>query len=300
MRKNLNRTIFDASRSTVSMFKNRFMDKTNHPKIPGIAIWLSYVKPILCGRILAVMAILSIYGCQKKDVTIFCIGDSTMAYYDTSQLAEKYGGQNYPLRGWAMELAGFLDEHAVVENMAISGISSKNFRTGGHWEKVKNQFRKGDFLIIQFGHNDEKKDDPNRYTKPMGEFRDNLRKYAREAMEEGVHPILATSIARRKFHDNGSLIDTHGDYVLAPREVAAELNIPLVDLHSLTMDYIRKQGREESKKLFLHIAPGDYKNLPDGRLDNTHLSKEGAHAVSSLFVKGLKKTRSTLKDYIIN
>ncbi len=215
-------------------------------------------------------------------------------------MAKQYGGDDFPRRGWAMALEGFFDNHVTVKNKAISGISSKNFRSGGHWEKVKNSFQKGDYLIIQFGHNDEKEKDPNRYTRPNFEFKENLQNYAKEAISLGVHPIIVTSIARRKFDDNGILIDTHGDYISAARDAAKELGVPLVDLNTLTMDYVQSLGVEGSKRLFLHIPPGDFKNLPDGLEDNTHLSKWGAHEISRLFVEGLKKSSSPLKEYVLN
>lgn len=242
---------------------------------------------------------LILVGCQKENVSVFCIGDSTMSHYDVEAMAERYGGDDFPRRGWAMELAGFFDDHVTIVNKAISGISSKNFRSGGHWEKVKNQFQKGDYLIIQFGHNDEKDQDPNRYTRANFEFKENLQNYALEAKSLGVHPIIATSIARRRFDDNGTIVDTHGEYISAARDAAKELGIPLVDLNSMTMDFIQDMGDEESKKMYLHLPPGVFTKLPEGLEDNSHLSQWGAHEVSRMFKDGLKQSSSSLKDYLL-
>src|SRR5690606_34992080 len=122
------------------------------------------------------------------------------------------GGKNYPLRGWMMMMPQFLKDQVIVHNAAVSGRSSKNFRTEGHWKKVLDQIKPGDYVFIQFGHNDQKKDDTARYTIPETTFRQNLTRYINETKAKGAHPVLFTSIARRNFV-NGKLVDSHGDSV---------------------------------------------------------------------------------------
>lgn len=261
-------------------------------------IQATYGKSILLGiNILVCLILLFPYSCKQDDVRVFTIGDSTMSHYDVDAMDVRYGGEDFPRRGWAMALSAYLNDKVEVKNHAVSGRSSKNFITQGYWDKVKNEIKKGDFLIIQFGHNDEKKDDPKRFTEPYGEFKDNLLRYVKESQALGARPILATPIARRRFNSEGQLVDTHGDYVIATREAAKESGVPLVDLNKMTMDYLSKLGPDESKKLFLHIEPGVFKNLPDGMTDDTHLSKHGACVVAGMLMEGLEKTKYALKKY---
>lgn len=257
-----------------------------------------YGKIISIGiSILVSLTLLFPYSCKQDDVRVFCIGDSTMSYYDVDKMDEQYGGDDFPRRGWAMALAAYLNDKAEVRNEAKSGRSSKSFISEGYWDKVKNEIKKGDFIIIQFGHNDEKKDDPRRYTEPYGEFKENLLKYIKESKALGARPILATPISRRRFNSEGQLVDTHDDYVNATRDAAKESGVPLIDLNQMTMDYLRKLGPEKSKELFLHIQPGAFKNLPDGMTDDTHLSKKGACVVSGMFMEGVAESKYLLRKY---
>lgn len=223
-----------------------------------------------------------------------------MSHYDLKGMEERYGGPDFPRRGWAMALSAYLNDNAEVRNLAVSGRSSKNFRTQGYWDKVLGEIQEGDFVVIQFGHNDEKVEDTTRYTEAFGAFKDNLIRYAKEAEEHGAFPVIATSIARRKFNAEEQLVDTHGDYVLASREAAKEAGVPLIDLNQMTTDYLNQLGPEESKEWFLHIKPGVFEKLPEGMEDNTHLSKQGACAVSGLFAEGLEQSKSPLKNYLLD
>lgn len=232
----------------------------------------------------------------QKKITVFSIGDSTMADYNIDELSRTNGGKNYPLRGWMMAMPQFFNDQVIVHNAARSGRSSKSFRTEGHWKKVISQVKTGDYVFIQFGHNDEKSNDTSRYTLPETTFRQNLIRYINETKAKGAHPVLFTSIARRKFVD-GKLSDTHGDYVTVPRALAKEMNIPLVDLNRSTSDLIQRMGEKKSKKLFLHIKPGQFSKLPDGKKDDTHLNEKGAEAVAALAVKGIKSLQLPLADY---
>ena len=151
------------------------------------------------------------------------IGDSTMA--------DKPLEKPNPERGWGQLLPRYFRDPAMVVNHAKNGRSSKSFRDEGLWQPVLDALRPGDFVIIQFGHNDEKKEDPTRYSDPKTTFRENLRRYVSETRAKGARPILATPINRREFDAEGKLKDTHGDYPPAVRAVAAEEKVPLLDLH---------------------------------------------------------------------
>ncbi len=226
---------------------------------------------------------------QPKKINIYMIGDSTMAEYDST---------SYPLTGWGMKLPLFFNDNVTVYDYAESGKSSKSFRDLGYWKTVSDSLKSGDYLIIQFGHNDEKEYDSTRYTTPGGTYNKNLKKYINEAKEKGAIPILATPIRRRKFDEDGNLLDTHGKYPEAMRDVAKEMNVPLVDLQRMTKPLIEKYGVEGSKKLFRWVKPGQYSAYPEGKEDNTHFSPLGALEVCKLFIKGVKELDLDLKNYV--
>lgn len=242
------------------------------------------------------LASLSFISFHKK-ITIFSIGDSTMASYDIDDLSKKYGGKNYPLRGWMMMMPQFFNNHVKIENAAISGISSKSFRDEGAWKKVIDQVQPGDYLFIQFGHNDEHSDSVS-HTEPRTSFRQNLINYITETKAKGAYPVLFTSIVRRNFDNNGHLEDTHGDYVTVVRELAKEQNVPLIDLNKKTGDLVQSLGPEDSKKLYLYFEPGAFGNIPEGKKDDTHLCVYGATKVAELAVQGMKELNLGLVKYL--
>lgn len=227
---------------------------------------------------------------EKKRITIFTIGDSTMA--------DKAIDSNKQERGWAMMLQGFFPKGVDVDNHALNGYSSKSFIDNGKWQAVLDKLQAGDYVIIQFGHNDEKAN-PARHTDPGSTFDDNLRKFVNETRAKGATPILMNSIVRRKFHhdanavaaddnrvsqlqkvnEGDTLIDTHGAYLVPPRTVAEELGVVFVDANKITHDLIQPMGPEDSKRLFMWIKPGEYEVYKDGRQDDTHLNVFGARTI---------------------
>ena len=232
-----------------------------------------------------------------EKITIFSIGDSTMADYDINEWSKNNGGKNYPLRGWMMAMPQFVKKDVIIHNAAISGISSKSFRDEGAWQKVIDQVKPGDYVFIQFGHNDEKPDSAS-HTDARTSFRRNLINYVSETKSKGGNPVLFTSLVRRKFDANGKLVDTHGDYVTVVRELAAELKVPLVDLNKLMGDLVQQMGMEESKKLYLYIEPGLFTKLPEGKKDDTHLCEFGATKVAQLAVKEVRRLKLPLGNYL--
>lgn len=203
-------------------------------------------------------------------------------------MAEKPPGGN-PERGWGQLLPTLFGAGVSVVNHAVNGRSSKSFIDEGRWAEVRSALRAGDYLVIQFGHNDEKADDPRRFTDAGRAYGANLERFVRESREEGVSPVLCTPIMRRRFDAEGRFYDTHGAYPAAVREVARARGVPLVDLHALTEALIVSRGVEGSKALFLWVAPGLYATCPEGRQDDTHLSVEGATEVAALFARGLEQ-----------
>ena len=262
--------------------------------------------PALCALLL-----LTSFRTDTRDVTtIFMIGDSTMAN-------KPLDGDN-PERGWGQMLPGFFTEDIRVDNHARNGRSSKSFIDEGLWEQVRTQIRKGDYVFIQFGHNDEKPK-PDRHTDPGTTFDANLRRFVEETRAKGGIPVLFNSIVRRNFFDNknavtdddlrrekvegtslegDTLIDTHGAYLESPRRVAAELDVPFVDLNRLTHDLVQGMGREASKSLFCWVPANTYAACPKGRQDNTHLNVCGARRVARLAVGALAEAVPALKPYV--
>ncbi|MCH7401933.1 rhamnogalacturonan acetylesterase [Belliella kenyensis] len=229
---------------------------------------------------------------NKRKVTLFLIGDSTLA-------DKPYAGSN-PEKGWGQVLPLYFDEGIVVENHAVNGRSTKSFRDEGRWDTILAKIQKDDYVLIEFGHNDQKVNSPDRYAEADTDFRNNLIRYVEESRKKGALPILATPISRRSFDGKGDLIDTHGRYSEVVREVSEAYGVPLLDLHLRTIDVIDQFGVEKSKELFLHFKPGDYEQFPYGIEDNTHLSATGAFKVADLAVQELKKHIPEIGVYLKN
>ncbi|WP_346860184.1 rhamnogalacturonan acetylesterase [uncultured Draconibacterium sp.] len=215
---------------------------------------------------------------EKKPFSIYAVGDSTMA----NKKAEVY-----PETGWCMVLNAFFDESVSVKNHAVNGRSSKSFIDQGRWQTVLDSLQPGDYVFIQFGHNDQKIKSPDRYTEPFGEYTKNLKKYVLETREKGATPILFTSIIRRHFGEDGKLVDTHGDYPVATRQVAEKLDVPLIDLQQITENWVNELGDEASKKMWLWTEPNE--KFPEGRQDDTHLRVEGAKEIARLAMENAKE-----------
>lgn len=223
-----------------------------------------------------------------KKITVFTIGDSTMA----NKKAEVA-----PETGWCMVFSSFVDDSVEVKNRAMNGRSSKSFIAEGRWNSVLDSLTEGDYVFIQFGHNDEKFKDTTRFTDPFTSYAENLERFIRETREKGATPILFTPIVRRKF-ENGFLTDTHGDYPVAVRQLAAEWDVPLIDLQFLTEGAVTALGDETSKKIYLWTEPTA--KFPEGRKDDTHLKTEGAMMVARLAAQRLVLLNNSLARHIRN
>lgn len=219
---------------------------------------------------------------------VFMVGDSTMADKPP----------DLPERGWGQALPAFFSDPAMIHNHAVNGRSTRSFIAEGLWQKVLDELQPGDFVIIQFAHNDEKQEDPARYTDAATSFRDNLRRFVRETRAKQAAPVLATPVCRRKFDDAGHLVDTHGAYPDAVRIVAREENVPLLELQQATARMIERVGPEGSKKFFMWIEPGKYPKLPDGSRDDTHFVDAGATQVAALAVAEIRELKLPLVRWL--
>lgn len=241
-------------------------------------------------KLSALLFFLSCFAFAQQKPVLFLIGDSTMA--------NKENPDKNPEHGWGQVLPQFLTGGIEIRNHAVNGRSSKSFRTEGRWDQVEKQLKKGDFVIIEFGHNDQKVKDSTKFTNPYTQYRANLERYVNEARAKGAVPILMTSIVRRNFNEDGVLIDTHKEYPLVVRMVSDDMKVPFVDMQLLTEQLEISYGPKNSKKLHLHYKEGEDPYYPKGKEDDTHLSKLGAEQVAGLAVKKLKTMKTGLEKYI--
>ena len=212
------------------------------------------------------------------NINIYLAGDSTVCNYDPSVA---------PRTGWGQVLNEFLNDDVIVNNHASSGRSSKSFIQEGRLDEITNQLQANDYLFIQFGHNDSKPDE-ERHTDPFTSFKANLNQFIQQARNKQAIPVLVTPVQRRSFNEDGSLIDTHGDYAVAIREVAQESDVPLIDLATHSHTLYEQLGPEKTKKLFLWFTPGEYLNYPDGIQDDTHFSEYGAREIAKLVIQSIQ------------
>jgi lysophospholipase L1-like esterase len=226
----------------------------------------------------------------KEPITVHLAGDSTMA----KKLPEKR-----PETGWGEALPKFFREDRVrVNNHAKNGRSTRLFIEQKLWEGLLDALREGDYVFIQFGHNDGAKEKPDRYTPPE-DYRANLVRFVKEARERKATPVLFTPVMRRKFTKEGAFVDQHGLYPGIVREVAAEYKVPLVDMNRKSEQVLVGYGPEESRKLFLQLKPGENPNYPNGVEDNTHFNPLGAEVMARLAVEGIRERRLGLAKYLV-
>lgn len=226
---------------------------------------------------------------DRSDITIFMIGDSTMANKNLN------GGN--PERGWGHMLPAFFSQDITIDNHAQNGRSSKSFIDEGRWDTVVAKIKKGDYVFIQFGHNDEKNDE-KRYTEPGTTFDANLKRFVNETHAKGGIPVLFNAIVRRNFNEAGELVDTHGAYLESPRNVAREMGVTFIDMNKITHDLVAGMGVEPSKKLFMWVEPNTVLAAPKGKEDNTHLNVYGGRIVAGLAVDAIAEAIPELAAYV--
>ncbi len=242
------------------------------------------------------IVIISIFlvSSTSKPVKILMAGDSTMSDKPlTKTVTDTVSGDSFeePFleRGWGQLLPEFISDKAIVENYAGNGRSTRTFIAEGRWTKLIENTSPGDFVIIQFGHNDEVPTKKS-YTIPA-QFRLNFVAFVNEVRAKGAYPILCTSVARRKFDESGILVPTHDEYPEIIRSVAKQENVPMIDLEKITSDWLQEAGVEKSNGFFHKLPPGVSKLYPKGLDDNTHFNELGARSVAEFFVKEIEKQK---------
>lgn len=216
------------------------------------------------------------------------IGDSTMAIKDPKA---------YPEHGWGMPFVYFWDSTVTVSNHAQNGRSTRTFLEEKRWDPIMQNMQEGDWVIIQFGHNDEVPTKKS-YINEAG-FKSNLLKYVNDTRSKNANPILITPVARRKFDANGNVEETHAVYAQIVRDVAKENNVPMIDLAEIGKELYRQYGVEASKYLLNHLAPGEHPNYPEGKVDDTHFNELGARKIASIVLAEIRKQHLSLEERVI-
>lgn len=251
----------------------------------------------LCLLIVLAVSVPAFANVPADTITMFMIGDSTMA--------DKPLDRENQERGWGQMMPMFFQGSFRISNHAVNGQSSKSFIDSGRWERVREALKPGDYVVIQFGHNDEKPR-ADRHTDPGSTFDANLHRFIDETRKAGAVPVLMNAIVRRRFqsmpgeaHAEGPVLeDTHGDYRTAPADVARYAGVAFVDMNLLTHNLVQKLGPELSKELFMWIPAGKYEFCPNGKKDNTHLRPLGAMLVARLAVEGMAEVVPDLRPFI--
>ncbi len=219
-----------------------------------------------------------------QKITVYLAGDSTMS--DKAKTA-------YPETGWGMPFAHFFDSGVKVDNRAMNGRSTRTFIEENRWQAVADSLQEGDYVLIQFGHNDEVSTKKSYTTET--EFQQNLVRFVNETRSKKAHPVLITPVARRQFDEKGQIMETHAVYSELTRTVARQTNTPLIDLDRQSQELLQTFGPENSKLLFLQLEPGEHPNYPDGKVDNTHFSELGARKMAQLVLAALKTQHIALE-----
>ena len=227
----------------------------------------------------------------KKKIKVYLIGDSTMCEYELKRA---------PVTGWGMPFKYFFDSSVTIVNRARGGRSTRSFISENRWQPIADSLREGDYVLIQFGHNDEAKEEKykERYT-PVPDYKTNLIKFITETRVKKAIPVIITPVTRMRFDKNGNQLETHTDYTAACHEVAKRYDVALIDLDKKSRELLQQLGPEASKLLFMQLAPGEHPAYPEGQKDNTHFNEYGARRIAELVIWGLNEQHIELAERII-
>ena len=228
---------------------------------------------------------------RKQEPRIFWAGDSTVKQNNYTSFPQTGIGQAFGL---------FVKQSIHIENYAQNGRSTKSFIDEHRLQYIDTSIEAGDFLFIQFGHNDEK-EDPLRHTEAYGSYQENLMKFVEVAKAHGAHPVFITPLYRREFNEDGKTLNptTHLDYPQAMIDLGREQNIPTIDLCAKSKVLIEEAGFEATKKWFMHVPAGIYEHFPEGKADDSHLQYEGAYRFGRIIAEGLKELGGIYADLLV-
>ncbi|MDF1570544.1 MAG: rhamnogalacturonan acetylesterase [Bacteroidales bacterium] len=223
----------------------------------------------------------------KNVTTLYLAGNSTVTDQDRE-----------PWASWGQMITTYFDSRVAVANFAESGESLASFKSSRRLEKTLTLIQPGDYLLIEFGHNDQKRSGDG--IGPWTTFTDLLTEFVTAAREKGAQPVLITPTQRRSFNDSGKISPTHGDYPAAMRKVAEALQVPLIDLNEMTKTLYEAWGPETSKKAFVHYPAGTFPGQEKELKDNTHFNAFGANEIALCILSGIMEQEIGLKEHIVN
>jgi lysophospholipase L1-like esterase len=248
---------------------------------------------VMYGRFAALLGMFLFlsFTSQDKKIKIYLIGDSTMCLYEPSRA---------PVTGWGMPFSNFFDSGVKIENKARGGRSTRTFISENRWKAVIDSLSEGDYVFMQFGHNDEAKEEKykDRYT-PIEDYKKNLILFIAESRSKKANPVLVTPVSRMKFDKDGNAQETHTEYTNAVYEVAKQLKAPIIDLDKSSRKLYQKLGPERTKMLFMQIEPNVNPIYPEGVKDNTHFNELGAREIAQLVLDGIRILNFSLADHIV-
>jgi lysophospholipase L1-like esterase len=229
---------------------------------------------------------------ESRKIKVYMVGDSTMCLYDKTR---------FPLTGWGMPFANYFDSSVVIDNRARGGRSSKSFMKENLWKPIVDNLQEGDYVFIQFGHNDaaNSADHPDRYASPE-DYKKNLITYITDARSKNAIPVLVTPVTIRKFNASGTAEETHAPYSKMVAEVATEYKVPMVDLDSKSRELVQKLGPDFSKYLYMNFDAGEEPLYPAGIHDNTHFNEFGARKMAEIVLAEVKSLHLGLADHIVS
>lgn len=227
----------------------------------------------------------------KKKIRIWMIGDSTMCLYEPNRA---------PLTGWGMPFANFFDTSVSVENRAKGGRSTRTFLSENRWQPIADSLQEGDYVLIQFGHNDEAKEEKykDRYT-PVEDYKVNLEKFIRESRARKAIPVLITPVTRMRFDKDGNAEETHTAYSAAVFETGKKISVPVIDLDAKSRALLQQLGPVNAKMLFMQLDAEEHPNYPEGQKDNTHFNEYGARRMAELVLAAIKQQLPDLAERIV-
>jgi lysophospholipase L1-like esterase len=227
----------------------------------------------------------------KKKIKVYMIGDSTMCEYEAKR---------QPLTGWGMPFKYFFDSTVQIDNRARGGRSTRTFLNERRWQPIADSLQEGDYVLMQFGHNDEAKEEKykDRFT-PVPDYKTNLIKFINEARAKKAIPVIITPVSRMRFDKEGKQEETHTEYTAACYEVAKEFKVPLVDLDKMSRELYNRLGPTGTKLLFMQLELGENPSYPEGQKDNTHFNEYGARRIAELVLQGLQENHIDLAERIV-
>jgi lysophospholipase L1-like esterase len=241
--------------------------------------------------IAATILMLAFVPAPRKKVKVYMIGDSTMCNYEASRA---------PLTGWGMPFVNFFDSTVVIDNRARGGRSTRTFISENRWQPVADSLQAGDYVLIQFGHNDEATEEKykDRYTTP-DDYRKNLTRFINETRGKNANPVLITPVSRMRFDKEGNQQETHMEYSRIVWEVGEATHTPVIDLDKKSRELLQQWGPDKSKLLFMQLEPGENPLYPEGSKDNTHFNELGARKIAEIVLAEIKAQRLELAEHII-